>query len=126
MEEKKTVLLVEDDSTLIQALSKKFELSMPNVELIVARNGSDGLSMALEHHPDLILLDIIMPDIQGTQVYKSIRDDTWGKTAKIIYLTNLRYSYGMEDDHIMEDVGIIVKSDWSLEEIVEKIKNELN
>ena len=54
-----------------------------------AKNGVEGLALALKEHPDLILLDIVMPELDGMAVLSRLREDRWGKNARVLILTNL-------------------------------------
>lgn len=82
-----SVLIVEDDQILREMYKDKFEKDRFSVR--TAGDGEEGLNFALQHHPDLILLDLALPRMDGTTVMEKLRDDEWGKKAKIIILTNL-------------------------------------
>ena len=88
MENVKKILIVEDDEPIIFSLSKKLEL-FKTVKVLCARNGEEGLSMALVEKPDLILLDIVMPEMDGIEMLRRLRKNDWGKTVKVIILSNL-------------------------------------
>lgn len=120
----KTILIIEDESSLRDPLVKT--LIKEGFRAIEAKNGEEGLKIALEKHPDLILLDIIMPKMDGITVMKKIREDEWGEKAKIIILTNL--SEGSKINSAMESgvYDFLVKTDWSLSDIVHKVKLELD
>jgi DNA-binding response OmpR family regulator len=83
----KKILIVEDEASLLKAFVQKFkDESFLTLE---ARDGIKGLEIALKEHPDLILIDIIMPKLDGIGMLKKIREDAWGKNVKVIMLTNL-------------------------------------
>jgi two-component system copper resistance phosphate regulon response regulator CusR len=82
---KKNILVVEDNHQLGESLFDMLELA--NFNPHIALTGRDGIKHALEHHPDLIILDIRLPDISGYDVYHRIREDSWGKDAKVLILT---------------------------------------
>jgi DNA-binding response OmpR family regulator len=82
---KPTVLVIEDSQYLAESIKDLLELH--NYEVYVAPNGKSGLAYATDHHPDLILLDIRLPDMSGYEVYSQIRSDRWGKKAAITILT---------------------------------------
>src|SRR5438552_2171281 len=94
---KKKILIVEDDFFMSQSLIEKF--TKQGFEVSAAKNGDEGLSMALNDHPDLIMLDIVMPDMNGLVMMKKLRADVWGKAVPIVLLTNLN-----ADDEIMREV----------------------
>lgn len=60
---------------------------MDDYEVTVTHSGHNGLETALQTHPDLIILDIKMPDMNGYQVYERLQADAWGKQAKVLVLT---------------------------------------
>jgi NarL family two-component system response regulator LiaR len=96
-------------------------------ELVVyeAENGKEGLDMSLELHPRLILLDLIMPEMNGMDMLKQLRQDEWGKTASVVLLTNLGDRESIENAKKFGVEEYLVKSDWSLDEIALKVKELL-
>jgi|ERR1035437_3051314 two-component system response regulator AtoC len=120
MNNKKKVLIVDDDNNLRKVLIDQLNIS--GFETYGAQNGEEGLQKALEIHPNVILLDIQMPKMDGWQVLEKLRADAWGKDAKVMMLTS---SDQMDNvAHAMESsvYTYIVKSNLKLEDIVEKIK----
>lgn len=78
---------VEDNAPLRKALHDKF--SLEGFSVIDAKDGEEGLTVAMSEHPDLILLDILMPKMDGLTMMKKLRQgDEWGKHVPIIVLTN--------------------------------------
>ncbi len=119
------ILLVEDDPFLSDLCNKKLKKEGFNV--IVATNGEDAIKKVSEFNPAVILLDIILPAMDGFEVLKAIRSNS-NKTIKnvpVIMLTNL----GQEEDNRKAlDLGAsdyLVKAHFTTEEIVEKIKKQL-
>jgi DNA-binding response OmpR family regulator len=82
---KPTVLIIEDSPYLAESVQDLLEIH--NYQVHVAAHGQAGVAYALAHHPDLILLDIRLPDISGYEVYRQIRADKWGKHAAVTVLT---------------------------------------
>ena len=124
MEEKKTVLVVDDEESLVNVLSRK--LTDEGLHVLTAVNGKDGLAVALEKHPDLTLLDIMMPEMDGFEVIRELRQDAWGKTAQVIFLTN---SSSIETVAQAVSTGMnefLVKSDMRLDDIVKHVKERLS
>jgi DNA-binding response OmpR family regulator len=121
----KTILIIEDEKYLREAVVDI--LHSKNFIMLQAKNGKDGLKIALTKHPDLILLDIIMPEMDGTTVLKKIREDAWGKTVQIIILTNLNKTNEqfLIDTEKNELTQCLIKSDWKLYDIVKKIEELL-
>ena len=84
---KKSILIVEDELSLQKVLTEK--LSHEGYLIIQASNGQEGLDSALREKPDLILLDILMPVMDGSAMLEKLRADEWGKKAKVIIIINL-------------------------------------
>lgn len=114
------VLIVEDEP-LIRKVYKDY-LTKMGLEVYEASNGQVGLSQAIEHKPDIILLDILMPIMDGIEMLKRLRKDAWGKNAKILILTNLSRE---EHEMIAAEQNVFdyfVKADHSLEDVYDRIK----
>jgi DNA-binding response OmpR family regulator len=122
------ILIVEDDIPVMRAISDK--LNREGFEVIEARNGKEGLSMAFDKKPDIILLDILMPVMDGPTMMKSLREDgKWGKEVPIIMLTNLSTAVDVKTVKVVieaEPIYYLVKSNWSMADIVKKVKEVLN
>jgi CheY-like chemotaxis protein len=118
---KKTVLIVEDDNVLRKVLSDK--MNVEGWRAIEASNGRDGLVFALEKHPDVILLDLMLPEMDGISLLAELRKDEWGKDAKVIVMSNLIKGVGlMEKAEQYKVADYVEKADMSLDLIAEKIK----
>ncbi len=122
---KKTILIVEDEKSLRGALVDF--LLAKNFIPIEAKNGREGVQIALSKHPDLILLDIIMPEMDGMASLKKIREDSWGEKVPVIILTNLSASKEQLIDYKIPSrpTYYLIKSDWKLYDIVKKIESIL-
>jgi len=114
------ILVVEDEPTLTTALVDKFTAEQFTV--LAAKNGQEGLTMALAEHPDLILLDIVMPVMDGMTMLAELRKDEWGKGVKVILLTNLSDPQKMSDSIAKDVAGYLIKSDWKLNDLVSEVK----
>lgn len=117
----KKVLIVEDDEDMREALVDKFSGS--GFEVDMAGDGVEGLEKALKDHPDLIILDIIMPRMDGVEVLKKLREDNWGRFVSVIILTNLNDNVKLAQ---CLEIGVdeyILKSEWKLKDLVVKAKN---
>ncbi|MBI3335561.1 MAG: response regulator [Candidatus Portnoybacteria bacterium] len=126
-EDKKTKILIVEDEEIIRKTYAD-ELRDEGFSVLMASNGRDGLELALREKPDLILLDILMPIMNGLTMMDKLREkDLYGKSVPIILLTNLSAS----EEEIMKAVTknepayYLVKSDWDLSQVVEKIKERL-
>lgn len=121
---KKKILIIEDEKTLRLAIRKKLEKE--GFEVFEAGNGQTGLSTAIEIKPDLILLDVTMPIMDGIRMLDELRKDEWGKEAEVIILTNLSDA-NKELESFQKGVkDYLVKSDWKIADLVNKIKTKLN
>lgn len=118
------ILIVEDEETLSFALSKK--LISEGFRVLTAKNGKEGLEIALKEHPDLMLVDIVMPIMDGMTMIKELRKDEWGKNARAIILTNLSDVQKTAEAVDRGVYDILIKSDWRLDDVVTKIKDELS
>ena len=120
------LLIVDDEVPLLNVLREKFEKEGFRVD--TGKNGEEGLAAALSVRPDLILLDIIMPKMDGMTMLKKLRStDDWGKKVPVILLTNLTAG---ADDQIQDVVDTepsyyLVKSNMSLDQVVEKVRERL-
>ncbi len=114
---------VEDDASLRGVLHDKF--SLEGFSVLEAKDGEEGLATALSEHPDLILLDIIMPKMDGITMLKKLREDTWGKEAKVIILTNLGDDKKLLDAMGPDSYEVLLKSAWKIEAIVQKVRDKL-
>jgi len=124
MKTQKTVLIVEDEKSLRSAMADILRLKgfLP----LEAKNGVEGVRIALSEHPDMILLDLIMPEMDGMTALKKIREDLWGAHAPVIILTNVSATSEkiVEDMVTHKPMNYLIKSDWKIHDVVDKI-NEL-
>ncbi len=119
------ILVVEDEASLLRALSDK--LTREGFAALEAKNGAEGLEVAWREHPDLILLDIIMPVMDGWTMFQKLRQNDWGKTVPVIVLTNLSADNDDQKARVanLEPAYFLVKSDWKIDDLVLKIKEIL-
>lgn len=123
MEEKKTILLVEDDAFVSDIYQTRLE--QEGYKLVLAENGLEAMKKIEEQIPHLILLDIIMPYMDGMEVLKKLKaNDKW-KKIPVIILTNLS-----QKEEVDEGLGIgaddyLIKSHFTPSEVVEKVRTIL-
>lgn len=118
-----TVLIIDDDNLLSN--SEASALKDAGFVTQTASNGRVGLEIALAEHPDVILLDYQMPEMDGLETLAALREDEWGKTAKVVFATNV---YDIEVINQVLSLGVpnyILKSDSSLDEIVATISSQV-
>lgn len=119
----KKILIVEDGPTLLSILVDKF--TQEGFKVFVAKDGQEGLSSALKNHPDLILLDIIMPVMDGMTMLYELRKDPWGRSVQVILLTNLSDA-GKVSEALAQGVSdYLVKADWKIADIVKEVNEKL-
>lgn len=123
--DKKKILIVEDEESIQKAISDA--LTNQEFATLIAEDGEEGLEIALKEHPDLILLDILMPKMDGMIMLQKLRVDEWGKEAPVIILTNVSPNTNSVINSVLqnEPAYYLVKSDVKLEGIVDKIKEVL-
>ena len=117
------ILIVEDEKSLREVLSSKLVLEGYTVH--AAANGQEGLNLALEKHPNLVLLDIVMPVMDGMEMLQELRKDEWGANVPVILLTNLNDSDKEFESMEKGAFGYLVKSDWKIDEVTAKIRETL-
>lgn len=120
------ILIIEDEEMLAKTMSKK--LVREGFDVLVALDGLQGLRMALSEHPDIILLDLILPKLDGLSMLRKLREDSWGSHVKVIILSNLSDPMAITKgvDIGLNDVSLyLVKTDWSLDDVVTKIRERL-
>ena len=123
MSTKKKILLVEDEEMLANMYEVKFKNE--GFDLIKALDGAQGLEMAKSTQPNFILLDIIMPKIDGFSVLKSLKEEESTKDIPVMMLTNLGQDEDIERGRQMGAVGYLVKANITPAEVVEAVKVEL-
>jgi DNA-binding response OmpR family regulator len=119
-EDKKTILLVEDDQALRELYAMAFIRA--GFTIVMAENGEQGVRVALERHPDLVLLDIDMPLMNGHEAAAKIRLDAWGKTARILFLTNHSDPQSVAHAVMQKPEEYIVKAHTPVHEIVNQVR----
>ena len=121
------ILVIEDDAILASALREK--LTRFHFNVLESHDGEEGLHAALRERPDLILLDIIMPKMDGVTMLKNLRKNSssWAKTVPVIFLTNLDSTNEGRMKEILEfePSFYLVKSNIKLEDVVDKIRERL-
>ncbi len=123
MDVQKKILIVEDEMSLLTLLTDKFERE--GFSTFQALDGEEGFTLALKEHPDLILLDLILPKMNGVTMLEKLREDQWGKDARVIVLSNLSDSEKIAECMKHGIAEYLVKSDWKMNDIIRKVKERL-
>lgn len=118
----KTILLVEDDKDLLDLMNKK--LTNEGFVVIKAETGQQALD-SLVKKPDLVLLDILLPDIDGLTVLNEIASHSESKKTPVIILSNLADQGSVEQAAAIGDYEYLVKAHTDLNDLVKKIKTKL-
>ncbi|MEK7166880.1 MAG: response regulator [Patescibacteria group bacterium] len=117
------ILIVEDDLFLRKICQKKLEKQ--GFEVFLAEDGKIGIEQAKKNHPDLILLDIILPNVDGFEVLKALKDDPSTNLIPIILLSNLGQKEDLDKGLSLGAEDYLIKAQFSTQEIVNKINETL-
>jgi DNA-binding response OmpR family regulator len=124
MDEKKhKVLIVEDEEILLTALCE--ELKQEGFDAVGAKDGQEGVEKASSEKPELILLDLVMPRLDGIGALKQLKQDPATKDIPVVILTNLSDYDKVSDALSLGAMDYLVKANYRLEELVAKIKTVL-
>ena len=121
---KRTILIVEDQFSMAEALSLKLK---KEYNVLVANDGEEGLNIALKKNPDLVMLDIMMPKMDGLTVMHKIREDEkWGADVPIVMLTNISDPIHVAEASKVGVYDFLVKTDWKLDDIARIVKEKID
>ncbi|MDD5147191.1 MAG: response regulator [Candidatus Daviesbacteria bacterium] len=120
---KKQILIIEDEQVLLELLSDKFKDS--GFVVSEATSAEDGIKKALQDLPDLILLDILLPKMDGLTMLKKLRQDPWGETVPVIVLSNLSDQKKVSEAIEIGVYDFLVKSEVKLADIVKQVREVL-
>ena len=124
---KQCILIVEDDNLLQEMYCEKFEMADFDVEK--ANTGKEGLNSLEKNIPDLILLDILMPDMNGLEMLKEMKKNRDYRDIPVILLTNLGEAKIDMDSELSFALGIkdyLIKTKHNPDDVVKKVKQVLN
>ncbi|MEO5627426.1 MAG: response regulator [Candidatus Saccharimonadales bacterium] len=117
------IAIIEDDQAISQMYRIKFEGEGYEVE--TAENGKVGLALAESMKPTVILLDLMMPEMNGDEMLKKMRATTWGKNIKVVILTNMGEQEIPEDVKKQGVAAVILKADMTPRQVAELVKQQL-
>lgn len=120
----KKILIVDDEVSLLEILKDRFTTA--GYKVSTAINGEKGLDQVKKNNPDLILLDLLMPVMDGVSMLAELRKDAKNKTTPVIIFTNLEHN-SIIKEKIKNDgyTEYIVKSDIEIEDLVKKVHDIL-
>ncbi len=117
------IAIIEDDPTISQMYRMKFEADGFEVQL--ADNGKRGVALAESFVPDIILMDLQMPEMDGAEALAHIRKSDWGKTIPVIILTNLGEEEAPKEIRALGIESYIVKAELTPRQVVERVREVL-
>lgn len=119
----KKILIIEDDELTLKMLSDAFRNE--GLSVIEAMDGKEALDVALRECPDIILLDVIIPEVDGMTVFKRLRESGCCKDTTIIILTNLEQTEAITEALEAGKCDFMIKTDWAIADIVKRVKGHL-
>lgn len=117
------IAIVEDDITISQMYRMKFEAEGYEVE--VANGGITGLELVKDMNPDMVLLDLMMPDMNGDEMLEKMRKEPWGKNIKVIILTNMGEQEAPPKLKGLNTLDFIVKAEMTPRQVADIVKKYL-
>lgn len=117
------IAIIEDDQAISQMYRMKFEAEGYTVE--TAENGKLGLELSEKMKPDMILLDLMMPEMNGDEMLEKMRATSWGKKIKVVILTNMGEQEIPEKVKQQGVVAVILKADMTPRQVAELVKQQL-
>lgn len=117
------LVIIEDDRTILEMYSVKFRSE--GFTVYQATNGEEGLEVLYGTDPDIILLDLMMPVMDGTTMLKKLRSTPWGKTIPVIILTNISSDEMPRELEKLNVADSVVKASTTPHLLAEKVKEVL-
>ncbi|HET7302748.1 MAG TPA: response regulator [Candidatus Saccharimonadales bacterium] len=117
------IAIIEDDQAISQMYRIKFEAEGYEVE--TAENGKLGLALVEQMKPTIILLDLMMPVMDGEEMLRKLRKTSWGKKIRVIILTNRGEQEIPEEIRALDITALILKANMTPRQVAELVKNKL-
>jgi DNA-binding response OmpR family regulator len=117
------IAIIEDDLAIAQMYRLKFEAEGYHVE--IAENGRLGLELCEQLKPDLVLLDLMMPEMNGDEMLEKMRGTDWGKHIKVIILTNVGQQEAPDKLKDLHVADFVVKAEMTPSQVAELARKEL-
>lgn len=118
------ILIIEDDPFLSEIYVTKFD--QEDFEVDIAKDGKEGFAAAKESRPDIVLLDVVLPEVDGFEVLRLFKKNSFLKNIPIILLTNLSQKNEVEKGMKLGASAYFIKAHFTPTEVVEKVKEILN
>lgn len=123
VKDSKRILLVEDEKIIVELVERK--LKEEGYEVVVARDGEEGLEKLEEEKPDLILLDIVMPRMDGFEVMEKMMEEEMTDSIPIIIISNSGQPVELDRAQELGARDWLIKTEFDPAEVVEKVKKHL-
>lgn len=122
-EGRKKVLIIEDDDHI----SKVYEIKLgkENIDIVIARDGEEGINMVVSEKPDLVLLDLMIPIKDGFIVLEEVKKTPFGKNVPIVVISNLGQQGDIEKAMKLGAADYLIKVNLSIQEVIDKVKKHL-
>jgi len=114
------ILVIEDEKPLLKIWEGIFRKE--GMDVLTASTGEDALKSAFKNHPDLVVIDLVMPSSEGLTVIKKLREDKWGNKVPVVFLN------GWRDPEAFTEISgptDYMNNNWSLKQVVEKVERKL-
>jgi DNA-binding response OmpR family regulator len=118
------VLFAEDDKYLMETAT--YALSKAGLHVIPVNDGAQVIPTALKEQPDILIFDIHLPGKNGIDILRELRQDSWGKNAKVMILTNHGEMENVAKALQFGALEYLMKVDWNLDSLVQKVKDHLD
>ncbi len=118
------ILIVEDEVDVRETIADA--LTQAGYQVSVAEDGEVGLRLAQNEHPDLILLDLIMPVMDGHEMLRRLRQDMWGKDANVVVLTSMDDATNVASAYEGKITDYIIKVHTTLDELINQVRLALH
>lgn len=125
MTRKKTILIVDDDSGVLHLLKKRFD-TVNLYDVVTAKDGKEGLRIAVEHQPDLIVLDVMMPHQSGGETARLLKENIATRHIPIVFMTVLLEAGGRKRFEINDQEYRAVSKPVYLPELLAQIRKAMN
>lgn len=117
------VAIIEDDIAIVQMYLVKFQTE--GFDVVTANDGKAGLALVETASPDIVLLDLMMPEMRGDEMLAAMRATDWGKDTRVIILTNMGETEAPDSIKKNNVLDFIVKADMTPKQVVDKVKEHL-
>ena len=124
IQEPKKILIVEDEELLAKVLQDEF--SAAGFQVLLAHDGEDGLKQAQSYHPDIMLIDLQMPKMDGLTMLKQLREDATTQKIPVIVLTNVNDAETTAQAVLYQAYDYLLKTDWQPKDLVKRVKEKLH